>query len=306
MRYGAALTPSHSAALDWFASHSGQTVPWSALNKGHQRFAIIPKGIYRPKGWRNSLSIKIIPEGTYPDEEPHAGAGGRRFRYHQEAPKGLDATTYPTNVGLANCMEDGVPVGVIRRLSPKPKPRYEVLGLGLILDWKDGFFLIELIDGDTAQRGTADGVQPADEVVLNTPPVSLADAREKIAGAIIRRRGQAKFRAAVMKAYGGRCAISHCDVAAVLEAAHIKPYLGDHTNVVKNGLLLRADLHTLFDLKLLSIEPKTHTVVVAETLKETDYWTYHGRVLAAPLEAQDRPADDCLEYAWTAQAILPL
>ena len=42
----------------------------------------------------------------------------------------------------------------------------------------------------------------------------------------------------------------------LLEAAHIKPYRGDRDNNPQNGLLLRADNHTLFDLDLLSIEPE--------------------------------------------------
>jgi hypothetical protein len=44
-------------------------------------------------------------------------------------------------------------------------------------------------------------------------------------------------------------------VAAVLEAAHIDPYRGEGNNHPGNGLLLRADIHTLFDLNLLGIEP---------------------------------------------------
>ncbi len=46
-----------------------------------------------------------------------------------------------------------------------------------------------------------------------------------------------------------------CKTLAVLEAAHIKPYRGDDDNHPENGLLLRADIHTLFDLDLLGIEP---------------------------------------------------
>jgi putative restriction endonuclease len=304
MNYGAALTEPHTAALDWFAAHAGKTVPWAALNKGEQLLAIIPKGIYRPKGWRHSLSIKIIPGGGYPDEVPQLQGGALRFRYHQETPSGVNPATFPTNEGLANCIADGVPVGVIRRLNPKPSARYEVLGLGRVLDWRDGFFTIELLGGGAGQAASAGESIGASGPVADAPPVSLLDARQKIAQAIVRRRGQAKFRAALLKAYQGRCVVSQCDVAAVLEAAHIKPYLGDHTNVVQNGLLLRADLHTLFDLKLLSIDPQTRKVALAESLKDTEYWPYHGQVIAAPSLAADGPALDCLEYAWNASAVL--
>ncbi|WP_200883691.1 HNH endonuclease [Archangium violaceum] len=55
-------------------------------------------------------------------------------------------------------------------------------------------------------------------------------------------------------AYGGRCALTDCEEPRVLEAAHIFPYHGPQTNHVTNGLLLRADLHVLFDLGLLRTE----------------------------------------------------
>jgi len=48
----------------------------------------------------------------------------------------------------------------------------------------------------------------------------------------------------------------------VLEAAHIKPYRGKTDSHLENGLLLRADLHTLFDLNLIGVEPDTLTVRV--------------------------------------------
>jgi putative restriction endonuclease len=49
--------------------------------------------------------------------------------------------------------------------------------------------------------------------------------------------------------------VTGCTVLAVLEAAHIKPYRGERDNHSENGLLLRSDIHTLFDLDLLGIEP---------------------------------------------------
>ncbi len=60
-----------------------------------------------------------------------------------------------------------------------------------------------------------------------------------------------------MVRYEHRCVVTGCTVIAVLEAAHIRPYRRPEDNDVKNGLLLRADIHTLFDLNLLGIEPGT-------------------------------------------------
>jgi hypothetical protein len=73
-----------------------------------------------------------------------------------------------------------------------------------------------------------------------------ANARARVLREVIQRRGQQKFRKALIAAYSGRCAISGCPVAPLLEAAHITSYLGPDTNSITNGLLLRADLHTLW------------------------------------------------------------
>lgn len=121
-------------------------------------------------------------------------------------------------------------------------------------------------------------------------PDSVDDDRKRALRAIRVRRGQPAFRAALLKAYEGRCAITGCAVEDVLEAAHITPYLGNLTNRVSNGLLLRTDLHTLFDCGLLAIEPKTRTVIIANPLKESSYAKMAGKVLRPPKNASSSPS----------------
>lgn len=120
------------------------------------------------------------------------------------------------------------------------------------------------------------------ESKLDFNPENLMDARKRINTAIVQRQGQSKFRSELLKAYGGQCAISDCDAEAALEAAHIFPYLGTDTNHVKNGLLLRADIHTLFDLYLISIDPNTSKVVVSSSLLNTCYKELDGKPLKSP------------------------
>jgi hypothetical protein len=79
-------------------------------------------------------------------------------------------------------------------------------------------------------------------------PNSVKSAREFDLRAIAMRKGQAAFRQMLMDAYGGRCAVTGTDVGHAIEAAQICPYNGLDTNVVQNGILLRADWHVLFDL----------------------------------------------------------
>ncbi|MBA3596224.1 MAG: HNH endonuclease [Methylibium sp.] len=97
-----------------------------------------------------------------------------------------------------------------------------------------------------------------------------------------------------MAAYRGRCAISGCAVSAILEAAHIVPYLGDHTNHVQNGILLRADIHSLFDLGLITIAPDTYSVTLAPELIGSEYAALEGQRLSLPADKNFCPSTDAL------------
>jgi len=123
-------------------------------------------------------------------------------------------------------------------------------------------------------------------------PKNSEDARKRTTASIIRRQGQPQFRQALLQAYGGKCAITRCDVEQTLEAAHIMPYFGSQTNHISNGLLLRADIHKLFDLYLITIDPDTMRVLVAPTIK-------HGDLNCIPLHLPgskyDRPSQEALE-----------
>jgi Predicted restriction endonuclease len=127
-------------------------------------------------------------------------------------------------------------------------------------------------------------------------PTSVADTRKRVTAAIIRRRGQPAFRKALMDAYSGVCAISGCNLPDVLEAAHVHPYKGDHTDVVSNGLLLRADIHTLFDLGLIAIESKNMLVRVAPQLASTSYAELDGAQLHTPAKKALRVSKDALDW----------
>jgi HNH endonuclease len=121
-------------------------------------------------------------------------------------------------------------------------------------------------------------------------PKDVRDARERIRRTIVQRRGQSKFRNALIAAYDRRCAISGCTSIEVLEAAHIYPYSGPETNHVTNGLLLRADLHTLFDLGMIQIDPKTLKVLVDKKLTEKSYRQFHDKKIRIPKSVSDYPS----------------
>ncbi|WP_392390827.1 HNH endonuclease [Micromonospora aurantiaca (nom. illeg.)] len=101
-----------------------------------------------------------------------------------------------------------------------------------------------------------------------------------------------------MRAYQGRCAITGTDAEAVLEAAHLLPCRGKDSNVLRNGVLLRADIHTLLDLRLIAIEPASRYVRVSRQLARTSYWDLKGVRLAEPTPQSQRPATAVLETMW--------
>ena len=92
-----------------------------------------------------------------------------------------------------------------------------------------------------------------------------------------------------MKAYSGCCGITGCSVEAVLQAAHIIPYLGAKTDHASNGLLLRVDIHKLFDSHYLSINPDTNKVEISPVLRNTYYGNLAGKPLRMPRSKTDRP-----------------
>ena len=136
----------------------------------------------------------------------------------------------------------------------------------------------------------------ADDKAAPFDPNSLEDGRQKMFAAIVRRQGQGKFRDTLLSAYSGRCAVTRSRTAWVLEAAHIVPYLGNKTNVAPNGLLLRSDVHTLFDLGLISIEPGNRKIRVSSLLRQSPYQSLDQRPLSQPGKQSLRPSTDALTH----------
>lgn len=92
------------------------------------------------------------------------------------------------------------------------------------------------------------------------------------------RQDQGKFRKALLKWYGMRCCVTGCTVPEVLEAAHIIPFREGLScrDLPSNGILLRRDIHCLFDLMLLSIDPGTCSVWLSPALRDGEYRELHG------------------------------
>jgi putative restriction endonuclease len=173
-----------------------------------------------------------------------------------------------------------------------------VSGAGYDLSEGEGLRIWEQCRARATQRpvlATTDG----SNVIL--PPAS-ADAHRFGAPQMIRPRlGQGTFRVAVTAAYGGACAVSGEHSLPVLEAAHIRPYTtagGSHE--VSNGLLLRADIHRLFDQGYVTVTPDLRFVVSPRLASEFEngraYYKRQGNTVGQPRDAADRPDLELLRW----------
>lgn len=116
------------------------------------------------------------------------------------------------------------------------------------------------------------------------------------------RLGQGTFRVSVIEAYGRACAVTGEHSLPVLEAAHIRPYAEDGPHEVRNGLLLRTDIHRLYDRGFVTVTPDLEFHVSPKLRERWD----NGRAyydLAGPIDPghlprrrEERPDPELLEW----------
>ena len=116
---------------------------------------------------------------------------------------------------------------------------------------------------------------------------------------ISRRIGQGGFRILVTDMYERRCAVTGERTLPVLEAAHILPVSRGGVHSPDNGLLLRSDIHTLFDLGYVTID-MAHRFQVSRKLRDEwsngrIYYDLHGSTVRLPVQAEMRPSRDLLQ-----------
>jgi len=115
------------------------------------------------------------------------------------------------------------------------------------------------------------------------------------------RLGQQAFKAVVLTAYQRRCAITGAKIQPTLQAAHIRPVSCNGQNRVDNGLLLRSDIHTLFDRGYIGVDPKRRLRVSPRLRSDfgngEEFYSKEGEPLAVmPTRAADRPCAEFLEW----------
>lgn len=128
------------------------------------------------------------------------------------------------------------------------------------------------------------------ETIINS---ENEDQVEYIHQKVKKRLKQSKFRKELLVTYNNTCAVTGSQVFNLLDAAHIIPYFGEKSNVLTNGILLRTDIHELFDTykegrRLLNIT-LDYIIEIHPDLKGSEYWRLNGKKISLPLNENDYP-----------------
>lgn len=138
------------------------------------------------------------------------------------------------------------------------------------------------------RRGRAGQVAEPDEAVL----------RRRVE--VLQRLGQGAFRILITDAFERRCAITREKALPVLDAAHIRPVADGGSHRLDNGLLLRSDVHTLFDRGYITVTPEHRVRVSRRLTADFDngehYYQLDGSRLWVPRDGEIQPRGDLLEW----------
>ncbi|MBX9687272.1 MAG: HNH endonuclease [Candidatus Obscuribacterales bacterium] len=281
------LPPRHKRALAWFSENTGKVFGWPIAMADQTILANRAKGIYKP-AWSNyALSVKQTLSSTYGDHDPiHQENGIWTYLYYQEEQEGKDPEQLSSNRAMKQCLIDEIPIGVLRQLSPKPNVRYSVLGLARIIGKSAGYYLLEgttkTANDKYPKQATESDFEYSKSFDSLIQVCEAPDLRMRRLSNIVQRQGQMKFREQLLTIYERQCAITACNVPDVLEAAHVLPYRGPGSNHISNGIVLRADVHLLFDAGLVAIDPFSRSVILSPKIKSNLYYKQYNGIPVHP------------------------
>jgi len=138
--------------------------------------------------------------------------------------------------------------------------------------------------------GSADTVETYDSDASNELE------RRKRLGRITSRLEQEKFSKTIRQNYGGKCAITGCSTATALQAAHIRTLDAADDNDAGNGVLLRADIHALFDAFLITFTPDGHGIEVSPKLTDPSYKFLRSKEMKVTFPKGGGPSRKNIEY----------
>lgn len=165
-----------------------------------------------------------------------------------------------------------------------------------------------IVQGKGYDLSSGEGKRVWEECLMRAAAYRPMEVREAVpivlpggygAPALVRPRlGQKSFRVAVLDSYERRCSITGERTLPVLEAAHIREFAEVQEHSISNGILLRADIHKLFDSGYVTVTPE-HRFLVSRKIKEEfengrDYYRLHGSEIRLPPRAEHQPLAEAL------------
>ena len=145
-------------------------------------------------------------------------------------------------------------------------------------------------------------MQPPPQIETATATLSAIESNGYGKPQIVHPRlGQGTFRVLVTEAYERRCAITGERTLPVLDTAHIMPFSVCQRHELSNGILMRSDLHRLFDGGYLTIDPADRKVVVSKRIRQEfengkEYDRLEGQQIREPNNNAFRPLTENIEY----------
>ena len=240
--------------------------------------------------------------------------GGGIFAYANSLPCSLAWEAFRESNGAHSAQEMRTRIARYRRAEPGDRSDFEV-GCRILTQ---PFFFAErnwipvptnwsanIVSFKTYNTGDAEGLALWEAVNerLGQPQKASMDIEHARFGEpqLIRPRlGQGAFRVVVTDIYQRRCAVTQERTLPALEAAHIRPYGDGGEHEARNGLLLRRDIHSLFDAGYVSVTPDLRFEVSRRMREEFNngkhYYALHGRAIDAPTGVGQRPDPDALTW----------
>ena len=240
--------------------------------------------------------------------------GGGIFAYANALPCSLAWEAFGEANGARSAQEMRARIARYRRADPGDRSDFEI-GCRILTqpfffaeaDWISvpASWAPNIVSFKTYNTGDAEGLALWDAVNerMNRPDFpGMAEAKARFGEPqLIRPRlGQGAFRVLVTDIYNRRCAITHERTLPALEAAHIRPYGDGGAHEAQNGLLLRRDIHSLFDAGYVTVTPDLRFEVSRRIKEEFDngrhYYELHGHKIDAPSDVGRRPDAEALTW----------
>lgn len=238
--------------------------------------------------------------------------GGGVFAYSNSLPCSLAWEAFREANGATSAQEMRVRIAKYRRVAPGDRSDFAI-GCRILTQ---PFFLAEpdwipvpaswsknIVQFKTYNTGEDDGRSLWDAVSERLArPAHAHPLGERFGAPLLvkPRLGQGAFRVLVTDLYRRRCAVSQESTLPALEAAHIRPYSEGGEHEASNGLLLRRDIHSLFDSGYVTVTPDLRFEVSRRIREEFDngkhYYALHGQTILVPGNLNERPDPSALRW----------